>query len=105
MTKGRLLPWYLEHRATSKPGSANVLSYLITFMASGSMRKDIGRWPQSSPSICTGTRAPGEAGLGDDESVVRVGRKVAVVGFADGGVVQVVPVELPRRTRDLDSTG
>jgi membrane-bound ClpP family serine protease len=48
--------------------------------------------------------APEEADPRDREAVVEVGRKVAVVGFADGGVVQVVPVELPRRTRDLDST-
>jgi membrane-bound serine protease (ClpP class) len=33
------------------------------------------------------------AGLGDDEPVVGVGGKVAVVGFGEGGVVEVVPVE------------
>ena len=49
--------------------------------------------------------APEETDPRDREAVVEVGSKVAVVGFADGGVVQVVPVELPRRTRDLDSTG
>ena len=49
--------------------------------------------------------APEETDPRDREAVVEVGRKVAVVGFADGGVVQVVPVELPHRTRDLDSTG
>jgi membrane-bound serine protease (ClpP class) len=49
--------------------------------------------------------APEEAGPGDGEPVVGVGRKVAVVGFGDGGVVQVVPVELPRHLQDLDSTG
>jgi membrane protein implicated in regulation of membrane protease activity len=49
--------------------------------------------------------APEEAGPGDGEPVVGVGRKVAVVGFDDGGVVQVVPVELPRHLQDLDSTG
>jgi len=49
--------------------------------------------------------APEETDSRDREAVVEVGSKVAVVGFADGGVVQVVPVELPRRTRDLDSTG
>src|SRR5215207_7257232 len=49
--------------------------------------------------------APEETDPRDGEAVVEVGSKVAVVGFADGGVVQVVPVELPHRTRDLDSTG
>jgi membrane-bound serine protease (ClpP class) len=47
--------------------------------------------------------APEEAGLGDDEPVVGVGRKVAVVGFGDGGVVQVVPVEGSHYRRALDS--
>ncbi len=47
--------------------------------------------------------APEEAGLGDDEPVVGVRRKVAVVGFADGGVVQVVPVEGSHYRRALDS--
>ena len=48
--------------------------------------------------------APEGAGPGDEEPVVGVGGKVVVVGFGDGGgVVQVVPVELPRQ--DLDSTG
>jgi membrane-bound serine protease (ClpP class) len=37
--------------------------------------------------------APEGAGLGDDEPVVGVGDKVAVVGFGEGGVVEVVPVE------------
>jgi membrane-bound serine protease (ClpP class) len=49
--------------------------------------------------------APEETDPRDREAVVEVGSKVAVVGFADGGMVQVVPVELSRRTRDLDSTG
>ena len=39
------------------------------------------------------------------EAVVEVGRKVAVIGFGDGGVVQVVPLELPGRGRDLDRAG
>ena len=46
---------------TSKAGYADFLSYLISFVAAGSMRKDIGRWPQTSPSICTGTRPPGDS--------------------------------------------
>jgi len=49
--------------------------------------------------------APEETDPRDREAVVGVGRKVAVVGFGDGGVVQVVPVELPHRRQDLDSTG
>ena len=44
-----------------------------------------------------------EAGLGDDEPVVAVGRKVAVMGFGEGGVVQVVPVESSGLRRGLDS--
>jgi membrane-bound serine protease (ClpP class) len=49
--------------------------------------------------------APEGAGLGDDEPVVEVGRKVAVMGFGDGGVVQVVPVEGSHYHRALDSKG
>lgn len=49
--------------------------------------------------------APEEGDPRDREAVVEAGSKVAVVGFADGGVVEVVPVELPRRSRDLDSAG
>src|SRR5215211_801294 len=49
--------------------------------------------------------APEEADPRDGEPVVGVGHKVAVVGFGDGGVVQVVPVELSRHRQDLDSTG
>ena len=49
--------------------------------------------------------APEEADPRDHEAMIGVGRKVAVVGFGDGGVVQVVPVELPHRRPELDSTG
>ena len=49
--------------------------------------------------------APEEADPRDGEPMVGVGHKVAVVGFGDGGVVQVVPVELSRHRQDLDSTG
>jgi membrane-bound ClpP family serine protease len=49
--------------------------------------------------------APEESDLRDGEAVVGVGRKVAVVGFGDGGVVQVVPVEWSPRRRDLDGLG
>jgi membrane-bound serine protease (ClpP class) len=41
----------------------------------------------------------------DRDAVVEVGRKVAVIGFGDGGVVQVVPVELPHRRQSLDLKG
>jgi membrane-bound serine protease (ClpP class) len=44
----------------------------------------------------------GGADPGDEELVVGVGGKVAVVGFGDGAVVQVVPIELPGRGRGLD---
>jgi membrane-bound ClpP family serine protease len=46
--------------------------------------------------------APEGGNPGDREPMVVVGNKVTVVGFADGGVVQVVPVEWSPR-RDLDS--
>ena len=46
--------------------------------------------------------APQEADPRDGEPMVGVGQKVAVVGFGDGGVVQVVPVELPGHHPDLD---
>jgi hypothetical protein len=46
--------------------------------------------------------APEETDPQDSEPMIGVGRKVAVVGFGDGGVVQVVPIELPSRNRDLD---
>ena len=49
--------------------------------------------------------APEETDLRDRDAVVEAGRKVAVIGFGDGGVVQVVPIELPGRDRDLDRAG
>jgi membrane-bound serine protease (ClpP class) len=49
--------------------------------------------------------APEEADSPDREAVVGVGRKVVVVGFGDGGVVQVVPVEWPNYHQSLDLTG
>src|SRR5215208_861779 len=42
---------------------------------------------------------------GDDESMIGVGRKVVVLGFGDGGVVVVVPVEGPRRRPVLSPQG
>ena len=49
--------------------------------------------------------APEETDPGDLDAVVEVGRKVAVVGFGDGSVVQVVPVGGPQYHRALDSKG
>jgi membrane-bound serine protease (ClpP class) len=49
--------------------------------------------------------APEETDPRDGDAVVEVGRKVAVVGFGDGSVVQVVPVEGPQYHRTLDSKG
>ena len=49
--------------------------------------------------------APEETDPGDGEAMVAVGRKVAVVGFGDGSVVQVVPVEGSHYHRALDSKG
>ena len=46
--------------------------------------------------------APEGGSSGDREPMIGVGSKVAVVGFGDGSVVQVVPVELPGRGWDLD---
>src|SRR3712207_3276263 len=45
---------------------------------------------------------PEETDPGDREAVVEVGRKVAVVGFGDGSVLQVVPIESPGRGAELD---
>jgi membrane-bound serine protease (ClpP class) len=39
------------------------------------------------------------------EPVVGEGHKVRVVGFGEGGVMQVVPIELPGSGRDLDRPG
>ena len=41
----------------------------------------------------------------DAEALIEIGRKVMVVGFADGSVLQVVPVELPGRGPELDRPG
>ncbi len=49
--------------------------------------------------------APEETDPQDRNAVVEVGRKVTVIGFGDGGVVQVVPIESPGRDRDLDREG
>jgi membrane-bound serine protease (ClpP class) len=49
--------------------------------------------------------APEETGPRESEPKIGVGRKVSVVGFGEGGVVQVLPIELPGRGRDLDRPG
>jgi membrane-bound serine protease (ClpP class) len=49
--------------------------------------------------------APEERTSQESEPMIEVGRKVSVVGFGEGGVVQVVPIELPGRGRDLDRPG
>src|SRR5215211_3863693 len=41
----------------------------------------------------------------DSEPVVGEGRKVRVVGFGEGGVMQVVPIELPGRGQDFEASG
>ena len=49
--------------------------------------------------------APQHTDQPENEAVTAVGRKVRVVGFGEGGVVQVVPIELPGRGRDLEGPG
>jgi membrane-bound ClpP family serine protease len=49
--------------------------------------------------------APEETDSRDGEPVISVGNKVTVVGFGDGGVVQVVPVQRDYPSRSLDSKG
>ena len=44
--------------------------------------------------------APEEIDPRDSETVLGVGHKVRVVGFGEGGVMHVVPLELPGRGRD-----
>ena len=49
--------------------------------------------------------APEETDPRESEPIIGVGRKVSVVGFGEGGVVQVVPIGLPGRGQDLDRPG
>jgi membrane-bound serine protease (ClpP class) len=49
--------------------------------------------------------APEETEPGDSEPVVGVGGKVRVVGFGEGGVMHVVPIELPGRGRNFEAPG
>jgi membrane-bound serine protease (ClpP class) len=48
---------------------------------------------------------PEETSPREGGAVVEVGRKVAVIGFGDGGVLHVVPIGLPGRDRDLKRAG
>ena len=48
---------------------------------------------------------PEEITSRESEPMIGVGRKVSVVGFGEGGVVQVVPIELPGRGRDFEGPG
>jgi len=48
---------------------------------------------------------PQETDPQEGEPVVGTGHKVRVVGFGEGGVMQVVSIELPGRGRDLDRPG
>jgi len=47
--------------------------------------------------------APEEPGPRGEQPVIETGRRVAVVGFADGAVVEVVPVEWSPSRRALDA--
>jgi len=49
--------------------------------------------------------APKQSNQLESEPMIEVGRKVRVVGFGEGGEVQVVPIELPGRSRDIDRPG
>jgi membrane-bound serine protease (ClpP class) len=49
--------------------------------------------------------APEEADPRGEEPVIEAGRKVVVVGFGEGGVVQVVPVDRSPRRRGPNPTG
>ncbi len=49
--------------------------------------------------------APEETDPRDSDAVVGVGRRVAVIGFGDGGVLQVVPVESSGYDRALNRAG
>ena len=49
--------------------------------------------------------APEETDPRDGEPMIGVGSKVSVVGFGEGGTVQVVPVERDYHNRSLDLKG
>ena len=49
--------------------------------------------------------APDETDPQDGEPTIGQGRKVRVMGFGEGGVMQVVPTRPPGSSRDLDRPG
>ena len=49
--------------------------------------------------------APEQTGAREGEPMIGVGSKITVVGFGEGGTVQVVPIELPGRGRDFEGPG
>jgi membrane-bound serine protease (ClpP class) len=49
--------------------------------------------------------APEETGPPESEPTIEEGRRVRVVGFAEGGEVQIVPIDLPGRGQDIDRPG
>lgn len=49
--------------------------------------------------------APEETDPKDGEPIIGIGRRVRVVGFGEGGVMQVVPIGVPGGGRDLDRPG
>jgi membrane-bound serine protease (ClpP class) len=49
--------------------------------------------------------APEEADPRDGEPIIGASRRVRVVGFGEGGVMQVVPIGPPGSGRDLDRSG
>jgi membrane-bound serine protease (ClpP class) len=49
--------------------------------------------------------APEETDPRDSEPMIGVGRKVRVVGFGEGGTMQVIPVQKDYRNRSLDTKG
>jgi len=49
--------------------------------------------------------APEDTDTQDSEPVLSAGRKVRVVGFGEGGTLQVVPTKLPGGSRELDLPG
>jgi membrane-bound serine protease (ClpP class) len=49
--------------------------------------------------------APEETDPRDGEPIAEAGRRVRVLGFSEGGVMQVVPIGPPGSGRDLDQPG
>ena len=49
--------------------------------------------------------APEGTDARDSESMIGVGHKVTVLGFGDGGTVQVIPMQRDYHSQSLDSKG